>query len=173
MFTYAPMLSRPKGPWKGEEAMESLERLLAENPMFEDLDPETMQTIVGCVSNVRFDAGQFIIKEGEEAQRFYVIREGTVAVEVFHLERGAIPLQHLEAGDVLGWSWLVAPYKWRFDARAVTRVRAFAFDGACLRNKCNEDPRLGFELLKRFARVLESRLQATRRQLVEAHIRMV
>lgn len=151
--------------------METLERLLTENPMFNDLDKETLQTILGCVSNVRFDAGQFLFKEGEDAQRFYVIREGTVAIEVFHLERGAIPLQHLEAGEIVGWSWLVAPYKWRFDARALTRVRAFAFDGACLRGKCVENPRLGYELLKRFARVLETRLQATRRQLVEAHAR--
>lgn len=153
--------------------METIESLLAENPMFHDLDPETLKAILGCVSNVRFDAGQFIFKEGDDAQRFYVIREGTVAVEVFHLDRGAIPLQHLEAGDILGWSWLVPPFKWRFDARAVTRVRAFAFDGACLRGKCNEDPRLGYELLKRVARVLESRLQATRRQLVEAHARTI
>ncbi len=153
--------------------METLESLLTENPMFQDLDEETLQTILGCVSNVRFDAGQFIFKEGEDAKRFYVIREGTVAIEVFHLERGAIPLQHLEAGEIVGWSWLVAPYKWRFDARAVTRVRAFALDGACLRGKCAENPRLGYELLKRFARVLESRLQATRRQLVEAHARTI
>jgi len=153
--------------------METLEGLLAENPLFNDLDADTLQTITGCASNVRFDAGQIIFKEGEDAKRFYVLREGTVAIEVFHLESGGIQLQQLEAGDVLGWSWLVPPYKWRFDARCLTRVRAFALDGACLRGKCAQEPRLGYELLQRFARVLESRLQATRQQLVDAQTRVV
>lgn len=147
--------------------METLEGLLAENPVFKDLDAEALQTIAGCASNVRFDAGQLIFREGEDANRFYVLREGTVALEVFHLERGGVLLQELTAGDVLGWSWLVPPYKWRFDARCVTRVRAFALDGACLRGKCAQEPRLGYELLKRFAMLLETRLQATRKQLLE------
>jgi CRP-like cAMP-binding protein len=153
--------------------METLEGLLAENPLFSDLDAETLSTITGCASNVRFDAGQIIFREGEDAKRFYVLREGTVALEVFHLERGGIPLQHLDAGDVLGWSWLVPPYKWRFDARCVTRVRAFALDGACLRGKCAAEPRLGYELLKRFAMLLDTRLQATRQQLLEGQLRAV
>lgn len=153
--------------------MRTLESLLGEHPLFSDLDPEMLATIAGCASNVRFDAGQVIFREGEEANRFYVIREGTVVLEAFHLERGSIPLQTLEAGQVLGWSWLVAPYRWRFDARCETDVRAFALDGACLRGKCTQEPRLGYELLKRFAMLLEQRLQATRRQLIETQARSI
>lgn len=148
--------------------METLEGVLGQHPLFQDLEPEVLSTIAGCASNVRFDSGQVIFREGEDANRFYVVREGTVVLEVFNLELGSIPLQTLEAGQVLGWSWLVPPYKWRFDARCVTDVRAFALDGACLRGKCSQEPRLGYELLKRFAMLLEHRLQATRRQLVEA-----
>lgn len=153
--------------------MKTLEMLLAEHPLFSDLEPDMLAELAGCASNVHFDKGHVIFREGEEANRFYVIREGKVVIEVFHLERGSIPLQVLEAGQVLGWSWLVPPYKWRFDARAETEVRAFALDGACLRGKCAQHPRLGYELLKRFAMLMDRRLQATRRQLVETYSRSV
>ncbi len=151
--------------------MKTLETLLCEHPLFQDLEPDMLTTIAGCASNVRFESGKTIFREGEEGNRFYVIREGTVVLEVFHLERGSIPLQRLEAGQVLGWSWLVPPYRWRFDARCETEVRAFALDGACLRGKCTQEPRLGYELLKRFAMLMDQRLQATRKQLVEAQSR--
>jgi hypothetical protein len=75
----------------------------------------------------------------------------------------------LEAGEVLGWSWLFAPYHWHFDARAVGVVRATAFDGACLRGKCDDDPRLGYELMRRFAAVMIDRLQWTRLQLLDVY----
>lgn len=149
--------------------MKTLETLLSEHPLFRDLDPDLLKEVAGCASNAHFQAGRTIFREGEEADRFYVIREGRVVLEAFHLERGNIPLQTLEAGQVLGWSWLVPPYRWRFDARAETDVRAFALDGKCLRGKCAEQPRLGYELLKRFAMLMDQRLQATRRQLVETY----
>jgi CRP/FNR family cyclic AMP-dependent transcriptional regulator len=149
--------------------METIERILAEHPFFEGLEKHYLEFIVSCAANVRFDAGQLIFREGEDANRFYLIRQGKVALEVFHLERGSIPIQTLGEGDVLGWSWLVPPYRWRFDARAVELTRAFSLDGKCIRQKCEESPDLGYELLKRFAQVLEQRLQATRLQLLDMY----
>lgn len=148
--------------------MKSLETLLREHPLFHDLSEEMVATLAGCASNVRYAAGQTIFREGEDADRFYVIREGVVALEIFNLERGSIRVQTLEAGQVIGWSWLVPPYKWRFDARCETDVRAFALDAACLRGKCETEPRLGYELLKRLAMLMDRRLQMARRQLLES-----
>ncbi|NUQ71201.1 MAG: cyclic nucleotide-binding domain-containing protein [Chthonomonadales bacterium] len=153
--------------------MNTMERTLSEHPFFQDLDDEALKTVAGCASNVRMDPGKILFREGEEADRFYLIREGSVVLEVFNLELGSLPLQTLEAGQVVGWSWLVPPYRWRFDARCVTDVRAFALDGLCLRAKCEADPHLGYELLKRFAMLIDQRLQATRRQLVEAQSRAI
>ena len=149
--------------------MENLERLLSEHPFFEGLEQRYLDFIVGCASNARFDAGQFIAREGEEAKQFYLIRHGKVAIEVFAPERGALTIETLEAGELLGWSWLVPPYFWRFDARALDLVRATALDGECLRRKCEEDPRLGYELLKRFSRIIVLRLEATRLQLLDLY----
>jgi CRP-like cAMP-binding protein len=147
----------------------TLEPILAEHPFFKDLDPRYLQLIVGCASNVRFEAGQFIFREGDEANQFYLIRHGSASIEVFVPERGPLMIQTLGEGDVLGWSWLFPPYRWVFDARAITLTRAIALDGACLRRKCEEDHELGYELLKRFAQIIMERLQATRLQLLDVY----
>jgi CRP-like cAMP-binding protein len=149
--------------------MESLKPLLAEHEFFRGLDTHALDLIVGCAANMRFESGSLIAREGQEADWFYLIRDGTVALEIFSPKRGPIVVQTLEAGDILGWSWLVSPYHWHFDARAVTLVRVIALDGKCLRGKCEEDHHLGYELLKRFAPIIEQRLQATRMQLLDLY----
>jgi CRP-like cAMP-binding protein len=149
--------------------MQNLEPFLAEHPFFKDLDRRYLELIVGCASNVRFDAGDFIFREGEEADRFYIIRHGKVALEVFAPGRGSITVQTIGEGDVLGWSWLFPPYRWHFDARALELTRAIALDGKCLREKCEEDHDLGYELVKRVAQIIMERLQATRLQLLDVY----
>jgi len=149
--------------------MESLERTLAEHPFLHGLARPHLELIVGCASNVRFDPGQFLFHEGEEADRFYIVRHGKVRVELFAPGRGPIAIQTVDDGDILGWSWLLAPYQWHFDAQAVELTRAIALDGECLRTKCEHDHDLGYELLKRFASIMEQRLEATRLQLLDLY----
>jgi CRP/FNR family transcriptional regulator, cyclic AMP receptor protein len=149
--------------------METLEPLLTEHPFFRDLTPGDIQYLTGCAKNVRFEAGQVIFREGEAADQFYLIRDGRVALENFAPGRGSAPILTLGAGDALGWSWLVPPYKWRFDARAIETTRAFALDGKCLRGKCDQDPRFGYELLKRIAAIIAERLHDTRLQMLDVY----
>ena len=149
--------------------METLARLLAEHPFLQGLQPEHIELLTGCASNVRFDSGQFIFREGDEANHFYIIRHGKVALEIYAPGKGPITIETLEEGDILGWSWLFPPYHWHFDARAVELTRAIALDGKCLRTKCDEDPSLGYELVKRFSHVLVDRLQATRMKLLDLY----
>jgi CRP/FNR family transcriptional regulator, cyclic AMP receptor protein len=148
---------------------QTLEPILAEHPFLKGLDSRYLQVIVGCASNVRFDAGGLIFREGEEANQFYIIRHGRVALQIFAPERGPITIDTLGPGDVLGWSWLFPPYRWHFDAKALELTRAIALDGTCLRSKCEDDHGLGYELVKRFAHVLMQRLQATRLQLLDVY----
>jgi CRP/FNR family cyclic AMP-dependent transcriptional regulator len=147
----------------------SFEQVLAQHPFFKDLSEPHLDTVVGCVSNVVFQPGEFIFREGEAADRFFVVREGKVAVEVFVPNKGPVTIETIEGGEVLGWSWLFAPYKARFDARAMTVVRALAIDGACLRTKCETDPAIGYLLLKKFTELVVSRLEATRMQLLDLY----
>ncbi|MDZ7267719.1 MAG: cyclic nucleotide-binding domain-containing protein [candidate division KSB1 bacterium] len=149
--------------------METLEPILAEHPFLKGMTPAQLQLLVGCASNVRFDPGQYIFREGEEANQFYIVRQGKVALEIVTPQRGSIIIDTLSNDEVLGWSWLLPPYHWHFNARALELTRAIALDGKCLRNKCESDHDLGYELLKRFVHLIEQRLQATRLQLLDLY----
>jgi CRP/FNR family transcriptional regulator, cyclic AMP receptor protein len=149
--------------------METLERILASHPFFDDLRTKDLALIVGCASNVRFDAGSFLFRVGEEANQFFLLRAGRVALEIARPGGEPLVVQTLGAGEILGWSWLIPPYFWKLDARAVEAIRAIALDGKCLRGKCEGDHDLGYELLKRFAHVVEERLLATQLQLLDVY----
>jgi len=149
--------------------VESLEAIIANHSFFSDLEQRYVQSLTGCAANVRFDAGTYLFREGEPADHFYLIRQGKAAIEISAPPRKPIIVQTLSGGDVLGWSWLVPPYQWRFHARAVEPVRAIALDGKCLRARCEQDHDLGYELLKRFAQVITQRLEETRVQLLDVY----
>lgn len=148
--------------------METLEGILAKHPFFTGLD-QYAELLTGCASNVRFDAGVYLFKEGEEANEFYLIRSGRVALEVFAPQRKPVTLATMSEGEIMGWSWLVPPYQQRFHGRAVVPVRAIALNGKCLRVKCEENHDLGYEMLKRFAGIMEQRLESTLFQLLDVY----
>ena len=123
--------------------MQTIEELLSSQPFFAGLDADAMRLIAGCASNVHFAAGETIFGEGEEASHFYMLRHGRVALEVHSPARGPLVIDSMDQGEVLGWSWLVPPYRYFCGARAVTPVSATVLDGACLRGKCEANPELG------------------------------
>jgi CRP/FNR family transcriptional regulator, cyclic AMP receptor protein len=138
-------------------------------PAFAGLDPAKLALIAGCGQNVHFEAASRLFREGDPADTFYVIRRGTVALDIHVPAREPVTVETLHGGDLLGWSWLFPPYKWSFDGRAVEDTSAISLDGACLRGKCDDDHELGYELMKRFAQVIVDRLQATRLRLLDVY----
>jgi len=92
-----------------------------------------------------------------------------VSVEMVIPHLGATTVQTLGEGEILGWSWVSPPYRWHFNAKTLKRTRALVFDAKCLRAKCEEDHNLGYEMLKRFASIITSRLDATRLQLLDIY----
>jgi CRP-like cAMP-binding protein len=149
--------------------LHGLDSALAGVPLFADLPQAELELIAGCAANTRFDEGQQLFERGDPADTFYVIRQGSVALETFVPTRGQVMIETLEPGEVIGWSWLFEPYHWHLDGRALTAVAALAFDGECLRGKCEADPRLGYDLMSRFAQVLIERLQSTRLRLIDVY----
>jgi CRP-like cAMP-binding protein len=147
----------------------SLEQVLADVPILEGLSGEDLALLAGCAHNVRFAAGDFLFRESGPADVFYVVRHGTVALELYVPGRGPVTIETIGGGEVLGWSWLFPSYRWHFDARAVSLVRATEFDATCLREKCDRDPVLGYALMGRFAQVIIERLQATRLRLLDVY----
>lgn len=149
--------------------MQTIEQLIAVTPVFAGLDPTQLGLIAGCARNQHADAGALLLREGDPADTFFLIRRGMVALEVHAPGRSSLRIETLNEGDVLGWSWLFPPYRWQMDGRALERCSLVAFDGACLRGKCEADHELGYRLMKRFAANIVDRLQATRLQLLDVY----
>jgi CRP/FNR family transcriptional regulator, cyclic AMP receptor protein len=149
--------------------MQTIEQLLAEAAVFGGMEPDQLSLIAGCAQNRVFEEGEYLMREGDPAGTFFVIRHGMVAMEIFVPHRGAVRIETIGDGDLLGWSWLVPPYRCHLDARALDNVHTVAFDAACLRGKAEEDPVLGYELLKRFVPVIVERLQATRVRMLDVY----
>ena len=146
-----------------------IDALLAEHPFFKDFTPPYRALIAGCGKNVQFKADQLLAKTGDPANQFFAIRHGRASIELHSAERGPLILQTVEAGDVVGWSWLFPPYQWKFDLRALEDLRAISFDGECLRGKCERDPAMGYDFMKRFAQVFMERLESARLQLLDLY----
>lgn len=146
---------------------EPMAKLVAEHPLLCDLDPHSQRILSDCAMLTSFKAGESIFREGEPANRFYLILEGTVSLESYIGNSERLVIQTIGPGDVLGWSWLFPPYYWQFDACAVEDARAIFFYATPLREECEADHDLGYELMKRMAAVMLRRLQATRRQLLK------
>ncbi len=152
-----------------ERGRQGLGRIVSEHPFFAELGAAHCQLVAGCAKNVRFEAGSYILREGNPADEFYLIREGRVALEVHAPGKREITFQTVGPGEIIGVSWLVPPYRWSYDARAIDRVRAISLDARCLRGKCDDDHDLGYEMMTRFVPVLVQRLQATRLQLLDLY----
>ncbi len=149
--------------------MRTLDQVVLDSPLFAGLCEGGPEQLAGCSKTVGFDAGETLFREGEPADVFYILRRGRVALELYVPGRGPLTIETIEAGDVVGWSWLFPPHAWHFDARAVAPVRAIEVDGACLRAKCEKDPVLGYDLMSRFSAVLLERLNATRFRLANLY----
>lgn len=149
--------------------MQTLDELIATSPVFEGMSEEYLKLVAGCGRNVHFDTDAYLLREGDPADTFFLIRHGTVALEVHGPGRGALVIETLHSGDAVGWSWLFAPYRWQLDARTTESCSLVALDGACLRGKCEDDHELGYQLMSRFAADLVDRLQATRMQLLDVY----
>lgn len=144
--------------------MKDIADLLRHHPFAEGLDEETLALVAGCAKNVILQPGDYLQREGAAADSFYLVRHGAVALETFVPGRGPFTFLTVKSGEILGADWLIPPYRSSFDARAIELTRAIAFDGKCLRGKCEADPRVGYEMMKRFIPPLVKRLQSARMQ---------
>jgi CRP/FNR family transcriptional regulator, cyclic AMP receptor protein len=149
--------------------VQTIEQLLAEAKAFNGMSEPHLALIAGCAQNKTYRDGEYLMREGDPAGSFYVVRLGRVALEIFVPQRGGVVIETVETGGLVGWSWLTPPYKVHLDARAVGDVHVVAFDATCLRGKADEDPALGYELMRRFIPVIVERLQATRVRMLDVY----
>ena len=148
---------------------QNLREMLISHSFLSGIGDRQLDSLASMARVTSFAAGTMIGREGEPAEAFYLVQSGRVALELHTPERGAVRIQTVGAGEPVGWSWLVPPHRWQFDARAVESVHTIAIDGATLRERCEQDHELGYQLLKRLVTVVASRLAATRLQLLDIY----
>ena len=143
--------------------------LVSTHPFLEGLPEPWLARLSYQARRSVHNAGSRLFSEGGRAQRFWLIRDGDVAID-FHVPgRGEVVIEHIGAGTVLGWSWMIKPYQWHFGAVAAQQTLAIEFDAAGVQRLCDQEPALGYELTRRFAEVLVDRLQAARLRLVDLY----
>ncbi|MCD6338936.1 MAG: cyclic nucleotide-binding domain-containing protein [Verrucomicrobia bacterium] len=149
---------------------EDVQRIVAEHPFWQGIDPQVIPSLVASAQINRYGVGKVIFQERQEARNFYLLHKGHVAVETFVPGEGVSVLTVLHPGEALGWSWLFPPYRWQFSARSVDATEVIVHSADQLRKLAQENPAFGKELVTRMAQVLLERLKATREKLEELRV---
>lgn len=140
---------------------------LAAHEYFSDLSDDILKFLSECSSLQAIKKGDILFRQGEKADKFYVIRKGSVSIQIPAIMGPVLEIEKLGQDEVLGWSWLISPYKWHFQTRADEDSELLAFDGAAILARCEQDPKFGYELLKKFAGLMSVRLNAARVKMME------
>lgn len=142
---------------------------LGSHPLFGALTAEFRGLVAECAEPITFAAGERLLSAGDPADHFWMITSGRLDIEIHGSAFGTLTIQRLGPGELVGVSWIAAPFRSEFDATAVDAGSALSFDARCLRTKCSDVPALGHDLYRGFAGLLRDRLHATRLQLVDLY----
>ncbi len=151
--------------------MNIIESMLAECPLFQELEPKHLHMLAREAVEDRFEAQGYLFSEGDKANKWYVIRKGKVALETGVPPYGPITVETLEEGNVLGWSWLLPPYHWQFSAWAIELTQVIVLDGMYLRETCEDDHDFGYAVTKCVVQGIVQRLEALRQRLLYSHLK--
>ena len=146
---------------------QSTEDYLSTHTFFSGLDDSYRKFLSNSVTELQIKKGGVLFKQGDRADKFYLLRKGQVSVQVPALMGQSLEIQTLGEDQVLGWSWLIPPYRWIFLARAVEDSELLEFDGGAILARCEEDPKFGYELFKCFAALMSERLGAARQKMMD------
>ena len=147
--------------------MQSIEEYLSAHAFFSGLDDSFMKFLTSSVKAVQIKEGHVLFQQGKPANKFFLVRNGKISVQVPALMGPTLELQTLGEDQILGWSWLIPPYRWNFHARALEDSEVLEFDGSAILARCEEDPKFGYELFKRFAALMSERLDAARQKMMD------
>lgn len=149
--------------------MSIIKEVLLDHPTFRELSTDHLALIESVSREINFHKGEKILQEGMDASEFFIIQDGKVSIDVHEPTRGYISIQTLEKREILGWSWLIPPHHWRFDAHAVNDVKAISIDGQFLKKQCETNNDLALELYKSFSYIISQRLSWTHLQLLDVY----
>lgn len=146
---------------------QSIAKYLSDHEFFTGLDKEYIEFLAGSVVETKVEQGGVLFRQGTPADHFYLLRSGRVSIQVPALVGPVLEVQSLGADKILGWSWLIPPYRWNFLARVEEDAEVLEFDGGAILARCEQDPKFGYELFKRFASLMSERLDAARQKMMD------
>ncbi len=146
---------------------QSITEYLSTHAFFSALSEDFVTLLCESVNTLEIKKGQVLFRQGDRADKFYIVRNGRISIQIPALMGPTLEIQDLSADQVLGWSWLISPYQWHFDARAVEDSELLEFDGTRILAKCEQEPKFGYALLKRFAALMSERLDASRQKMMD------
>ena len=156
-----------KTEWVCDVSEQSIEDYLSSHAFFAGLDDNYIKFLADSATELRIKEGTALFKQGERADKFYLLRNGQLSIQVPALMGPVLEIQSLGKDQILGWSWLISPYRWHFQARAIEASELLEFDGSAILAHCEEDPKFGYELFKRFAALMSERLDAARQKMMD------
>jgi CRP/FNR family transcriptional regulator, cyclic AMP receptor protein len=142
-------------------------QLIGALPPLRGLPADHIARLAQVSRHVRLPRSHRLFQEGSPADRFWILDAGEVALDVLVPGVGRLVIETLGRGDVVGLSWLVPPYQWKFGAVCTQPMQAFEFDARAVRAACREDPEFGYAIMTRFMSAVSHRLQATRGRLLQ------
>lgn len=140
---------------------------LSTHMFFSELSDDFLAHLCSDARTLAIKKGQVLFQQGERAEKFYIVLNGQISVQIPALMGPTLEIQALNKDQVLGWSWLISPYQWLFQAKAEENSEVLEFDGAHILARCEEDPEFGYELLKRFAALMSERLDSSRQKMMD------
>ena len=146
---------------------QSTTEYLSAHEFFSGFSDDALKFLCDCSSIHEIKKGHILFRQGENADKFYVVRNGRLSLQMPAIIGPILEIQTLDKDQVLGWSWLISPYKWNFQTKAEEDSELLQFDGAAILARCEQDPKFGYELLKKFAALMSVGLNAARQKMME------
>lgn len=146
---------------------QSTAEYLSSHVFFSELEQDILKFLSENVSTRKIKQGDILFRQGESANKFYVVRSGKISIQIPAVMGPALELQSQGKDQILGWSWLIPPYRWNFQARAEEDSELLEFDGAIILERCEEETKFGYELLKRFTSLMSERLETARQKMID------
>jgi CRP-like cAMP-binding protein len=140
---------------------------LSAHEFFSEFSDDLLKFLNECSSTHEIKKGQILFRQGENADKFYVVRTGLISLQMPAIIGPALEIQTLDKDQVLGWSWLISPYKWNFQTKAEEDSELLQFDGVAILARCEQEPAFGYELLKKFAALMSVGLNVARQKMME------
>ena len=145
---------------------QSITEYLSAHEFFSEFSDDDLKFLCECSSMREIKKGQILFLQGEHADRFYVIRKGRISLQMPAIMGPTLEIQSVDEGQILGWSWLISPYQWNFQTKAEEDSELLQFDGTAILARCEQEPKFGYELLKKFAALMSVGLNAPRQKMM-------